>query len=101
HANHNEKEDKGGTSSTSSTKGKSASKRAKVKATACTIRSKSKLKANPPKNGRIQVEFEVESHVTGQVWNVLLTDNGRSFFERKTTTKPPSGEFEVRAFAPN
>ncbi len=93
--------------STSSSKGRSAAKskkakaRAKAKAGSCTIRSTSKLKANPPGNGRIQVEFEVESHVSGKVWNVLLTDNGDSFFNGKATTKAPGGSFELRAFAKN
>jgi len=103
-ANDDSKKARGTSSSsgTASTKAKKAKARAKAaRAGTCSIRSKSKLQANPPKNGRIQVEFEVESHVTGQVWNVLLTDNGHSFFSGKATTKAPSGEFEVRTFAKN
>ena len=67
----------------------------------CTIRSTSKLKANPPRNGRIQVEFEVESHVVGQVWKVQLKDNGAIFLSRNATTLAPGGSFEARAFAKN
>ena len=67
----------------------------------CSIRSTSKLKVNPPRNGRIQVEFEVESHVVGQVWNVQLKDNGTVFLSRNATTLAPGGAFEARAFAKN
>jgi hypothetical protein len=84
-----------------SSKSKKSKARAKAKNGTCTIRSTSKLKANPPRNGRIEVELEIESHVSGQVWNVLLTDNGSSFFNGKATTAAPDGSFEVRAFAPN
>ena len=105
-ANHDANDDSKARAASSS-KGKSAAKskkakaRARAKAGSCTIRSKSKLKANLPKNGRIQVEFEVESRVSGQVWNVLLTDNGDSFFNGKATTKAPGRSFELRAFAKN
>jgi surface antigen len=111
-ANHDANDDKGGAkggngaddpanhdANDDSKKASSSSSKARTKAGACTIRSKSKLKANAPKNGRIQVEFEVESHRTGQVWNVLLTDNGKSFLSRKSTTK--AGELHARAFAKN
>jgi hypothetical protein len=100
-ANHDANDDKSKANGPSSSKGKKANARTKVKNGTCTIRSTSKLKANLPKNGRVQVEFEVESHVSGQVWNVLLTDNGNSFSSRKATTKAPGGSFEIRASAKN
>jgi hypothetical protein len=68
---------------------------------ACTGRGTSKLKANQPRNGRIQVEFEVESHVSGQVWTVQMNDNGASFFKGSKTTKAPGGSFEAKASAKN
>ncbi len=67
----------------------------------CTGRSTSKLKANQPRNGRIQVEFEVESHISGQVWTVQMDDNGASFFKGSKTTKAPGGSFEAKASAAN
>ena len=112
-ANHDAGDDKGAAKSAddgakheskarkSTSKNKKSKARAKAKNGTCTVRSTSKLKATAPRNGRIQVEFEVESHVSGQVWNVLLTDSGDSFFDGKATTKAPGGSFEVRAFAPN
>jgi hypothetical protein len=66
---------------------------------ACTGRSTSKLKANPPRNGRIQVEFEVESHVSGQVWTVKMDDKGATFFKGNKTTLAPGGSFEAKASA--
>jgi hypothetical protein len=67
----------------------------------CTLKSTSKLKANPPRNGGIQVEFEVESHVLGQVWSVRLKDKGAAFFTGSATTLAPEGSFELRKLAPN
>jgi hypothetical protein len=67
----------------------------------CSGRSTSKLAANQPRNGRIQVEFEVESHVSGQVWTVKMGDNGATFFRGSKTTQAPGGSFEARAFAKN
>jgi len=67
----------------------------------CTGKSTSKLKANPPRNGRTQVEFEVESHVSGQVWTVQMDDNGATFFKGSKTTKAPGGSFEAKASAKN
>jgi len=98
-ANHDANDASKSARSTSSSKGKKAKVRAKARAGSCTIRSRARFQVNPPKNGRIQVEFEVESRVSGQVWNVLLTDNGHSFFTGKATTKAPSGELQVRSFA--
>lgn len=98
-AGHDANDDSSKARSSSSAKGKKG--KARTKAGSCTIRSTSKLKASTPRNGRIQVEFEVESHVSGQVWNVLLTDNGVSVFKGKETTKAPGGSFEARAFSKN
>jgi hypothetical protein len=78
---------------------KQAKARKRAKIGACTIRSTSKLKANAPRNGRIQVEFEVESHVSGQTWTVVLKDNGATFFSGSKTTQAPGGSFEAKASA--
>ncbi len=53
-----------------------------------------KLKAKPD-DGRIEVEFEVDSNRNGQVWAVRITDNGVQVFSGNRTTQPPSGSFEV------
>ena len=75
-------------------------KRARTAGT-CTAGSESTLKANPPRNGRIEVEFEVESHVSGQIWRIRMDDNGATFFSGSKKTRAPGGSFEARAFAKN
>ena len=66
----------------------------------CSGRSDWKLKAGP-ENGQLEVEFEVDSNVVGQVWGVRLLDNGTEFFRGVKRTTAPSGSFEVRRFIPN
>ena len=61
----------------------------------CSASSTWKLKAKPD-NGKIEVEFEVDSNVNGQSWNVLIKDNGTQVFKGTRVTQPPSGSFEVR-----
>jgi hypothetical protein len=53
-----------------------------------------KLKAKAD-DGRLEVEFEVDSNRVGQTWAVRLTDNGTQFFSGNRVTKAPSGSFEV------
>ena len=53
-----------------------------------------KLKAKAD-DGRIEVEFEVDSNVVGQTWSVRIGDNGTRFFTGTRTTVAPSGSFEV------
>jgi hypothetical protein len=60
----------------------------------CSASGTWKLKAKPD-NGRIEVEFEVDSNVNGQSWNVVLTDNGQQVFKGTKTTQAPSGSFTV------
>ncbi|HET7475322.1 MAG TPA: hypothetical protein VFJ97_04775 [Dermatophilaceae bacterium] len=60
----------------------------------CSGRSMWNLKAKPD-NGRIQVEFEVDSNVVGQTWNVKITDNTVVVLQRQATTTAPSGSFTV------
>ena len=62
---------------------------------ACSAASDWKLKVKPD-NGRLEVEFEVDSNVVGQTWHVKLFQNGDRFFRGTRTTQAPSGSFEVR-----
>ena len=66
----------------------------------CTNRSDWKLKLSP-EDGRIEVEFEVDTPRIGQTWSVRLKQNGVRFFLGTRTTTSPSGSFEVRRVRPN
>jgi hypothetical protein len=66
----------------------------------CSGRSDWKIKQSP-ENGRIEVEFEVDSNVPGQTWNVRLKKNGNIFFTGQRTTGTRSGSFEVRRVVNN
>lgn len=59
-----------------------------------------KLKLSP-EDGKIEVEFEVDSNVNGQTWNVVLKHDGERFFKGQKVTKGPSGSFEVRKVTGN
>jgi hypothetical protein len=61
----------------------------------CSASTDWKLKVGPD-DGRMQVEFEVDQNVNGQVWNVTLKRNGSAFWTGQRTTMAPSGSFEVR-----
>jgi len=54
-----------------------------------------KLKLSP-EDGRIEVEYEVDSNVSGQTWQVRIQKNGAGIFSGSRVTGPPSGSFEVR-----
>ncbi|MDO8483570.1 MAG: hypothetical protein Q7S35_01350 [Candidatus Limnocylindrales bacterium] len=62
---------------------------------ACDGGSAWKLKL-APRDGRIEVEFEVDSNRNGQIWTVTLADNTIGFFRGTAKTKAPSGSFTVR-----
>jgi hypothetical protein len=66
----------------------------------CTGSSTSKIKVKHD-DGRIEVEFEVDSNRNGQTWNVALKRNGNTFWSGQRTTQPPSGSFEVEKRATN
>lgn len=68
-----------------------------IKSGPCTAASTWKLKASPD-NGRIEVEFQVDSNVVGQKWSVTLKDNGVMVWSGTATTQAPSGSFEVKKF---
>lgn len=61
----------------------------------CTAASTSTLKAKSD-DGRLEVEFEVDSNVVRQSWKVVLKDNGSTFLKKTLKTKAPSGSFEAR-----
>ena len=50
-----------------------------------------------PDNGRIEVEFEVDTNRVGQTWHVRITDNRHLVVSRDMTTVAPSGSFTVHA----
>lgn len=46
-------------------------------------------------NGRIEVEYEVDTNRVGQVWSVRITDNGVLVYAGNNRTIAPSGSFTV------
>ena len=60
----------------------------------CSAASDWKLKAAHD-DGRLEVEFEVDSNVVGQSWTWRLVDNGVRVASGTATTTAPSGSFEV------
>lgn len=67
---------------------------------ACSGSATWKLKAKHD-DARIQIEYEVDANRVGQVWSVLITDNGSTVFSGTATTVAPSGSFEIRRFTAN
>ncbi len=67
---------------------------------ACSGRADWKLKLSP-ENGRIEVEYEVDSNVVGQTWRVRIVKNGTAIFQGRRQTRAPSGSFEVRIVTSN
>jgi len=61
----------------------------------CSAASDWKLKVKPD-NGRLELEFEVDSNVAGQTWHVKLFQNGDRIFRGTRQTQGPSGSFTVR-----
>ena len=64
----------------------------------CTGSSDWKLKLSP-EDGRIEVEFEVDSNVAGQRWGVRIFQNGDRIFAGTRQTAGASGSFELRRLA--
>ncbi len=67
---------------------------------ACSGTSNWKLKLSP-QNGKIEVEYEVDSNHVGQTWKVRLFENGNQIFAGNRVTQAPSGSFTVRVLAAN
>jgi hypothetical protein len=59
-----------------------------------------KLKAAPD-NGRLEVQFEVDSNRVGQTWNWQMYDNNVQVAAGSSKTVAPSGSFEVRRIIAN
>ena len=66
----------------------------------CSGSSDWKLKLSP-EDGRIEVEYEVDSNRVGQSWKVKIVKNGNVIFRGTRTTKGASGSFEVRRVTSN
>jgi hypothetical protein len=64
----------------------------------CSGTSEWKLKLSPD-DGRIEVEFEVDSNVVGQTWSVRILENGDRIFRGTRETQAPSGSFTVHRLA--
>ena len=60
----------------------------------CSGRTDWKLKVKPD-DGRLELEFEVDSNVNGQSWNVRIKQNGNRIFSGTRVTQGPSGSFEL------
>ena len=67
---------------------------------ACSGASDWKLKLSP-ENGKIEVEYEVDSNKVGQTWRVKLFHDGDRFFVGTRQTAGASGSFEVRKVVAN
>ena len=67
---------------------------------ACTGGGHFKLKAKHD-DGKIEVEYQVDSNRAGQVWAVRITDNGAVVVSRHATTAQPSGSFTIRKHIAN
>jgi hypothetical protein len=71
-----------------------------IRTGACSGRSDWKLKLSE-ENGRIEVEYEVDQNVVGDVWRVRIRQDGDLVFAGRRTTRAPSGSFEVRILRRN
>ena len=71
-----------------------------IKRGSCSGASDWKLKLSP-QDGKIEVEFEVDSNKAGQNWQVRLTKNGTQIFSGMRMTQAPSGSFTVRKVTSN
>jgi hypothetical protein len=69
-----------------------------IKRGSCSGSTEWKLKLSPQDNG-IEVEYEVDSNVTGQNWRVRIFQNGDRIFAGTRQTRGASGSFSVRVVA--
>jgi hypothetical protein len=61
----------------------------------CTDGSLWKMEAIRAPQGRVEVEFEVESFVPGETWDVTMWQNETSFFTGQRVTRGSDGEFWI------
>jgi hypothetical protein len=59
-----------------------------------------KLKAKHD-DARIEVEYQVDTNRAGQVWHVILKDNGKIIYAGRPRTVAPSGSFTVHRLTAN
>ena len=59
-----------------------------------------KLKLSPD-NGKIEVEFEVDTNRNGQTWHVKIKRDGNVLASGSRVTQAPSGSFEFRTRVSN
>jgi hypothetical protein len=52
-------------------------------------------------DGKIEMEYQVDSNRAGQAWAVRITDNGAVVVSRHATTAGPSGSFTIRKVIAN
>jgi hypothetical protein len=71
-----------------------------IRTGACSGSADWKLKLSP-ENGKIEVEYEVDSNKVGQTWSVRIFKNGNRIFAGTRTTQAPSGSFTVRLLTAN
>jgi hypothetical protein len=94
-------DDNPGTSGDDSTTRASSKNRARaVKRGSCSAATDWKLKAKP-RDGRMEVEFEVDSNRTGQRWTYTLLHDGTVKATGTRTTQAPSGSFSVERRLPD
>jgi hypothetical protein len=53
------------------------------------------------RDGKIEVDFEVDQDVVGDTWRVRLLHNGVLFFNELRVTENGDGDFEVRTLTDN
>lgn len=94
-------DDNPGASSDDSTNRASSKKQDRtIKRGSCSAATDWKLKAKP-RDGRMEVEFEVDSNRTGQRWTYSLLHDGTVKASGTRTTRAPSGSFSVERRLPN
>lgn len=94
-------DDNPGASGDDSANGASSKNKARtVKRGVCTVATDWKLKAKP-RDGRLEVEFEVDSNFSGQQWTYKLRHDGTLEASGTRTTRAPSGSFSVDRRLPN
>jgi hypothetical protein len=66
----------------------------------CSSAATWKMKASP-EDGRIEVESEIDTNRNGRTWRWVLSHNGAVAARGYSTTRAPSGSFEVRRVLSN
>ena len=66
----------------------------KIRRGGCSGSADWKLKVKPD-DGRLEVEAEIDSNVTGQTWRWRIRHNGSVSARGRSTTRGPSGSFDV------